>query len=109
MLVEAQAVQLQQELVAHQIAARQVGAAQKRQAALTHDVGVLFQVEGVHEQVVTQMRDGAGAHSHALLVGHGVLVHLQVLAAAQILVEAVEGPQGAPLEEGRLSPVQNLV
>ena len=55
------------------------------------------------------MRDGAGAHSHALLVGHGVLVHLQVLAAAQILVEAVEGPQGAPLEEGRLSPVQNLV
>ena len=55
------------------------------------------------------MRDGAGPDAHALLVGHGVLVHFQMLLALKVLVEPVEGPQGTALEEGRITPREDLV
>ena len=108
-LVQAQLVEVQKEIVTGQVALAHGALAHDGHVSGFNGLVVLLQAERVHVQRAVEVRDRAAADAGVLVVGNLQLLGVQVMVVGALLVQAVERPDGVAAEEGMLTAAQHLV
>ena len=109
MLIQAKAIQIQQEVIPHQVALAQRGLSHDRHMAGADHVVIFLQAERIHIQILAQMGDRAAADSGIRHIGGLVFVDEQRMVVAALFVQAVERPDGFAAEASRIPARQRFV